>query len=68
MKKSQIVYAKNCEKWEKLNSDKAWDELQVKFLNQHQYFTKTAVESRQKKKEANIQLVLDRLQVNDYID
>ncbi len=52
----------------KIKSDKAWDELQVKFLNQHQYFTKTAVESRQKKKEANIQLVLDRLQVNDYID
>jgi HD superfamily phosphodiesterase len=52
----------------KIDSDKAWDELQIKFLNQHRYFTKTAKETRQKKKEENIILVLNRLEKNDYID
>ena len=52
----------------KINSDRMWDEIQVKFLRQHQYFTRTAIESRQAKKEANIELVLKRLQENNYID
>lgn len=52
----------------KINSDRLWDEIQVKFLRQHQYFTRTAIESRQAKKEANIELVLKRLEENNYAD
>lgn len=52
----------------KIDSDKAWDHLQVKFLNQHQYFTKTAKETRQKKKEENMILVLKRLERDEYVD
>ena len=51
-----------------ITSDKKWDEIQISFLNQHRYFTKTAIETRQKVKEQNIQLVLDRLEKNDYAD
>jgi len=51
-----------------ITSDKKWDEIQISFLNQHRYFTKTAIETRQKIKEQNIQLVLDRLEKNDYAD
>lgn len=52
----------------KISSDRLWDEIQVKFLRQHQYFTRTAIESRQAKKEANIELVLKRLEENNYQD
>ena len=52
----------------KIDSDRAWDNLQVKFLNQHQYFTKTAKETRQKKKEENLVTVLKRLESDNYAD
>jgi ligand-binding sensor domain-containing protein/class 3 adenylate cyclase/HD superfamily phosphodiesterase len=52
----------------KINSDRAWDNLQVKFLNQHQYFTKTAKKTRQKKKEENLISVLKRLERDEYVD
>jgi len=52
----------------KIDSDRKWDEIQVHFLRQHQYFTKTAIESRQAKKEANIQKVLNRLSEGKYLD
>ena len=52
----------------KIDSDKKWDEIQVKFLENHQYFTQTAIELRQKKKEENTQLVIDRLERNEYKD
>ncbi len=52
----------------KINSDRAWDHLQVKFLNQHQFFTKTAKETRQKKKEENLISVLKRLERDEYVD
>lgn len=52
----------------KIDSDRAWDHLQIKFLNQHQYFTKTAKETRQKKKEENIIIVMNRLENDDYVD
>jgi ligand-binding sensor domain-containing protein/class 3 adenylate cyclase/predicted metal-dependent HD superfamily phosphohydrolase len=51
-----------------ISSDRKWDEIQISFLNQHRYFTKTAIETRQKTKESNIQLVLDRLEKNEYLD
>ncbi|WP_299286480.1 hypothetical protein [uncultured Mucilaginibacter sp.] len=31
-----------------------WDELQVRFLESHHYFTKTALQLRQAKKEAHL--------------
>jgi class 3 adenylate cyclase len=52
----------------KIDSDRKWDEIQIKFLENHQYFTQTAIELRQKKKEENIQMVKDRLARNDYKD
>jgi predicted metal-dependent HD superfamily phosphohydrolase len=51
-----------------ISSDKKWDEIQISFLRQHKYFTKTAIETRQKNKEKNIQLVIDRLERDEYID
>jgi hypothetical protein len=52
----------------KIKSRKEWDTIQVNFLKQHQYFTTTAIESRQKKKQENLQVVLDRLAADAYID
>jgi hypothetical protein len=51
-----------------ISSDRKWDEIQISFLNQHKYFTKTSKESRQKTKEKNIQLVQERLEKNEYLD
>jgi predicted metal-dependent HD superfamily phosphohydrolase len=51
-----------------ISSNRKWDEIQISFLNQHKYFTKTAMETRQKTKEKNIQLVEERLERNEYLD
>jgi hypothetical protein len=50
----------------KIESRKQWDEIQVKFLKQHQYFTQTAIQMRQEKKELNLQIVIDRLAADQY--
>lgn len=52
----------------KIKSRKEWDEIQVKFLNQHQYFTATALGSRQQKKQENLERVIERLSSNMYSD
>jgi hypothetical protein len=52
----------------KIGSRKEWDQIQVKFLNQHQYFTQTALQSRQKKKAENLLVVVDRLAADAYQD
>jgi ligand-binding sensor domain-containing protein/class 3 adenylate cyclase/predicted metal-dependent HD superfamily phosphohydrolase len=52
----------------KINSDRMWDEIQVKFLTAHKYFTKTAKAMRDKKKAENLQEVIDRLKENNYKD
>jgi class 3 adenylate cyclase/ligand-binding sensor domain-containing protein/predicted metal-dependent HD superfamily phosphohydrolase len=52
----------------KLTSDRAWDEMQAAFLSGHIYFTKTAIASRQAKKEQNLQEVKERLLKNEYAD
>lgn len=52
----------------KINSDRAWDEMQVKFLNMHKYFTKTSIETRQAKKEQNLREIEQRLKENIYKD
>ncbi len=50
----------------KINNPKQWDEIQVIFLKQHRYFTKTSIETRRKKKEQNLQEVIERLERNEY--
>lgn len=52
----------------KIDSDRKWDEIQIDFLEKHHYFTQTAIDSRQKKKEQNIQKVRERLERNLYED
>lgn len=52
----------------KIDSDRKWDEIQVMFLSQHQYFTKTAISLRQAKKMKNLEEIKERLEVNNYND
>jgi predicted metal-dependent HD superfamily phosphohydrolase len=52
----------------KINSDRAWDEMQVKFLTMHKYFTATAKASREAKKQKNLEEVKERLERNIYED
>ena len=52
----------------KIDSDRKWDEIQIKFLENHHYFTQTAIQSRQKKKEENTKLVRERFEENEYAD
>jgi len=44
-----------------IQSDKQWDELQVKFLEAHTYFTKTAIKLRQANKQERIREIKERL-------
>jgi class 3 adenylate cyclase/ligand-binding sensor domain-containing protein/predicted metal-dependent HD superfamily phosphohydrolase len=52
----------------KINSDRMWDEIQVKFLTAHKYFTKSAIKLRQAKKERHIEEIKERLAENNYKD
>ena len=52
----------------KLDSDRKWDEIQVKFLTQHKYFTETAKKTRTKKKLQNLNRIKKRLELNQYDD
>ena len=52
----------------KINSDRKWDENQVRFLNQHTYFTPSAIKSRALKKQENLAVILARLEENNYTD
>ncbi len=52
----------------KLNSDRMWDEIQIKFLNQHTYFTKSAIQLRQAKKEKHLREIEERYARNEYKD
>lgn len=52
----------------KLNSDRMWDEIQIKFLNQHTYFTKSAIKLRQAKKEKHLKEIEERYARNEYKD
>jgi class 3 adenylate cyclase/ligand-binding sensor domain-containing protein/predicted metal-dependent HD superfamily phosphohydrolase len=52
----------------KINSDRLWDEIQVKFLTAHKYFTKSAIKLRQAKKEKHIEEIKQRLELNEYKD
>jgi hypothetical protein len=52
----------------KISSDRAWDEMQVKFLTMHKYFTKSAIQLRQAKKEKHVEEIKQRLDENNYAD
>ena len=52
----------------KIESDRQWDEIQVKFLESHKYFTKTAQETRNKKKEQHLREIKMRLKKDEYTD
>ena len=52
----------------KIDSDRKWDEIQVSFLMQHRYFTQTSIDSRRAKKLANLEIVKERIQRNEYKD
>jgi ligand-binding sensor domain-containing protein/class 3 adenylate cyclase/predicted metal-dependent HD superfamily phosphohydrolase len=52
----------------KLKSDRQWDEIQIAFLNQHTYFTKSAIKLRQAKKEKHIREIEERLKRDQYKD
>lgn len=45
---------------------KAWDELQVKFLTAHKYFTKTSIKTRKAKKAENLAEIKQRLKEGNY--
>lgn len=44
-----------------LNTKDEWDRLQVRFLESHHYFTKTAVQQKQALKEAHLALVKSKI-------
>ena len=50
----------------KMEGQKQWDEVQVKFLKAHKYFTKTSIKTRRKKKQQNLKEVIERLERNVY--
>ncbi|MBK7131024.1 MAG: hypothetical protein IPM74_18755 [Crocinitomicaceae bacterium] len=52
----------------KLNSDRLWDEIQIKFLAQHTYFTKSAIKLRQEKKMKHIEEIKAKLAEGNYKD
>ncbi|MBM3160891.1 MAG: hypothetical protein FJZ66_06095 [Bacteroidetes bacterium] len=52
----------------KIQSDRQWDEIQLRFLKQHQYFSQTAIRSRQESKDLNMLKVAQRREENNYID
>ncbi|WP_417264885.1 adenylate/guanylate cyclase domain-containing protein [Brumimicrobium sp.] len=52
----------------KIDSDRMWDEMQVKFLSQHRYFTKTSIDTRLAKKLQNLEEIKEKLKTYDYKD
>ncbi len=44
-----------------IEDEKAWNELQVKFLSAHRYFTATSIASRQEKKDSHLEQVKELL-------
>ena len=51
-----------------IDSDRGWDEIQVKFLTQHTYFTNSAIRSRQKKKLKHLEEIKQKLKTFNYKD
>jgi len=51
-----------------INSDRLWDEIQVKFLTQHTYFTKSAISTRQTTKVKHLEEIKQKLKTFNYKD
>lgn len=47
-----------------LSTEDEWNKLQVRFLESHHYFTKTAIKLRQKKKDKHLKLVKSKIGKN----
>lgn len=52
----------------KIDSDRKWDEIQVKFLEQHRYFTRTSIETRRPKKLKHLEEIKQKLKTFNYVD
>ncbi|MFT7155185.1 MAG: class 3 adenylate cyclase/ligand-binding sensor domain-containing protein [Parvicella sp.] len=52
----------------KINSDRVWDEIQVKFLTMHRYFTNSAKKLRETKKMEHLEVIKQRLIEDNYKD
>ncbi|MCF8220361.1 MAG: hypothetical protein K9I97_02660 [Cryomorphaceae bacterium] len=50
----------------KVQSDKAWDQMQITFLKQHKYFTQTAILTREKKKNQHLKVIQERYKADAY--
>lgn len=52
----------------KIDSDRTWDEIQVKFLTMHKYFTDSAIKLRREDKLKHLEIIKQRLIDNNYTD
>ncbi len=52
----------------KIDSDRKWDQMQVAFLTNHRYFTKTSIETRLDKKRSNLEDIKRKLEEDNYKD
>lgn len=52
----------------KIQKDRQWDEIQVKFLTQHRYFTETSIRTRCDKKRENLEDIKHKLLHHKYED
>lgn len=52
----------------KIDSDRTWDEMQVKFFKLHKYFTETSKRTRLPKKMKHLEEIKQRLKEDKYID
>ena len=49
-----------------INDEKQWDEIQIKFLKAHNFFTKTARQTRQEQKQLHLMNVIERYEKDTY--
>ena len=54
--------------YNKINSDRKWDEIQVAFLTNHRYFTQTAINTRNERKTKHLREIKERLDKDNYPD
>ena len=52
----------------KIDSDRKWDQMQVAFLTNHRFFTRTSIETRLDKKKMNLEDIKQKLAEDKYVD